>query len=149
MLAGAAAAGCDDARDTGARAVPTASLVYGDPVGVRLDARPPVPALAVSLAISKGRDPGPSVASFASALGAAAASCPTLIRSVSEGETVRLELEARSGAFEVGAAAAQTPSGCMAAALSGKPLQMDRPDRLDLVVDIKRATTDVASSAAK
>ncbi len=60
---------------------------------------------------------------------------------------MRLELGARDGAFEPWGAPTERASGCMGGALAGKPLQMDKPDRLDLVADIKLGATPAAADA--
>ncbi len=128
---------CDDRGSAKGNASPS----YGDPVGIRIGAQGTVPALTVAVAATKGRDPEPSVPSLAGAIHSAALGCPAFIAAMSAGKTARLELGARKGVFEaLGASADDVGAACMSAALGGKPVAMDRPDPMDLIVELKLDT---------
>ena len=113
---------------------------YGDAVGIRLDAHGPVPALAVAFAVTKGRDPSPMVGPLATALYAAALACPAFVSAVSAGKTTRLELGAEHNALEaLGARADEVGGPCMTAALGGKAVTMDRPEGMDVAIELRQA----------
>jgi len=134
---------CDDGKKDGPK--PTAGVQYGDPVGIELGAHGTVPALAIKVAVTKGRDPAPSVGSLATAVYAAAVGCPAFVSAISAGKTTRIQLSARNGAFvPLGAAADEVGTACMANAFGGKPANMDQPTPLDIILELRLGSTDAS-----
>jgi hypothetical protein len=135
-------AACDDKADP----KKASGVQYGDPVGLEIGAHASVPALDVKVAVTKGRDPTPSVSSLAAAVYAAATACPAFVTAVSDGKTTRIELSARNGAFRaLGAAADELGTACMSQALDGKKADMDKPDPLDVIVELSLGKAGAAS----
>jgi hypothetical protein len=140
LLGLAITAGCDSKGRPGAKA----GHEYGEAVGIRLDAHGSVPALAVAVAVTKGRDPSPMVGPLATAIYAAALACPGFVSAVSAGKTTRLELGAEHNVLEaLGARADEVGGPCMTAALGGKTVTMDRPEAMDVAIEL-RVTGDAS-----
>jgi hypothetical protein len=117
---------------------PKLSLQYGDPVGIQIGAHGTVPALSVGVAVTKGRDPTPSIPSIATAIHAAALACPAFVSAISAGKIARVEFGARHGVFEsLGAPVDDVGGACISAALGGKPVTTDKPDPLDIIVELR------------
>jgi hypothetical protein len=136
VLAATSVVGCDSTEKHASKA----GRQYGDPIGIRLDAHGSVPALAVAFAVTKGRDPSPIVRSLAGAVYAAAVACPAFLSAVTAGKTTRLELGAEKNVLEaLGARADEVGGPCMTAALGGKPVTMDRPDPMDVAIELRLA----------
>jgi hypothetical protein len=113
---------------------------YGEPVGIRVEARGAVPALSVAFAVTKGRDPTPLVGPLATALYGAAVACPVFVSAMTAGKTVRLELAAEKNALvALGARPDEVGGMCMTAALGGKPVILDKADPLDVAIELKPA----------
>ncbi len=130
--------GCESRSDARAGSGPA----YGDPVGIKIGAQGGVPALSLAVAVSKGRDPSPSVPGLAGAVHGAAAACPAFVAAIDAGKTVRLSFGARRGALEaLGAAPDEVGGACMTAALGGKSVAMDRPESMDVLVELRRDTS--------
>jgi hypothetical protein len=140
LLASLLAASAVTACDAKEKAASKAGRQYGEPIGIRLDAHGAVPALAVAFAVTKGRDPSPIVGSLAGAVYAAAVACPAFVSAVTTGKTTRLELGAEKNVLEaLGARADDVGGPCMTAALGGKPITMDRPDPMDVAIELRLA----------
>jgi hypothetical protein len=112
---------------------------YGDPVGIQIDAKGTVPAIDIAVAVTKGRDVTPAVSSLAGSVYAAASACPAFVTAVNSGKLVRLRFTAEAGVLHP---PAQTPTeeagSCMIHALDGKPVTMDKPDKLDVLVEMTK-----------
>ncbi len=110
---------------------------YGDPVGISLDAKGAVPGLDIAVAVTKGRDVTPTVSSLAGGMYAAAAGCPAFLAAVGGGKLVRLKLSAEANVLHAPSPAPTEEAGsCMVHALDGKAITMDRPDKLDVLVEV-------------
>jgi hypothetical protein len=118
---------------------------YGDPIGIQIEAHGAVPALSVAVAVTKGRDPTPFVGPLASAVHGAATGCPAFVAAIAAGKTARIELGARNNVLEsLGAAPDEVGGACMTSALAGKPVTMDRPDPLDVIVELRSGAADAS-----
>lgn len=135
-----ALSGCDDKSTTHG----SSAKQYGDPIGIEIAAHGTVPGLSVAVAVTKGRDPTPFVGPLASAVFGAAQGCPDFIKAMGEGKTARVELGARNGALEALGSVPDQVGACLRAALGGKPVTMDRPDALDVILELRAAVTDAA-----
>jgi hypothetical protein len=113
------------------------NVQYGDPVGIQIDAKGTVPALEIAVAVTKGRDVTPAVSSLAGSVYAAASSCPAFVTAANGGKAVRLRLTAEAGVLHAPKQApAEEAGSCMVHALDGKAVTMDKPDKLDVLVEI-------------
>ena len=110
---------------------------YGDPVGISLDAKGTVPGLDIAVAVSRGRDVTPAVSSLAGGMYAAASGCPAFLAALGSGKLVRLKLTAEANVLHAPSPAPTEEAGsCMVHALEGKAITMDRPDKLDVLVEV-------------
>jgi hypothetical protein len=126
---------CDDGSANAAQ--------YGDPVGIVLEAHGAIPALGVAVAVTKGRDVTAVVSSVAGAIAAAANACPPLVAAVSGGSVARLAFTAQGGVIHGPAKPPQDPvAACAMHALEGKTVAADKPDALDILVEIRDSKGD-------
>jgi hypothetical protein len=124
---------------------PSIADKLGDPIGIEIQAHAAVPALSVAVAVTKGRDPTPFVGTLASGVFAAAAGCPDFVTAMNAGKTARIQLGARGNKLEsLGAAPDEVGGACITAALGGKPVTMDRPDPLEVMLELRAGASDAA-----
>jgi hypothetical protein len=120
---------CDD---------PKSDVQYGEPVGIQIAGHGSVPALSVAVAVTKGRDVSTTVGSVAGAVFTAAAACPAVVATVSAGSVIRLTLAAQGSVLHAPPKLPEEQgAACMARALDGKPITTDKPDNLDIIVEIR------------
>jgi len=125
---------CDD---------PKNEVQYGEPVGIQIAGHGSVPALSVAVAVTKGRDVSATVGSMASAVFTAAAACPAVVATVSAGSVIRLTLAAQANVLHAPAKLSEDPgAACVAHALDGKAITTDRPEVLDIIVEIRADVPD-------
>lgn len=122
-----------------------AAVAYGEPVGVELKGRPPMPPLAIAFAVTRGRDPRPTVASLASALESAAQRCPDFVRAVVGGEAVRFELRATRTTLRARDLPAKKGGPCVKTVLDGKLLELDGAEPIDLLVEVRPVSGDAST----
>jgi hypothetical protein len=123
-------AGCDESSKS--------DVQYGEPVGIQIAGHGAVPALSVAVAVTKGRDVSATVGSVAGAVFTAAGACPAVVSAIASGSVARLTLTAQGGLLHAPPKAPEDPGGaCMTRALDGKPITTDKPDALDLIVEIR------------
>jgi len=127
-------AGCDESKS---------EAQYGEPVGIQIAAHGAVPALSVAVAVTKGRDVSVTVSSVAGAVFTAAAACPAVVATVAGGSVIRLMFTAQGNTLHAPAKLPEDPGGaCMVRALDGKAVTTDKPDLLDVIVEIRADTPD-------
>jgi hypothetical protein len=128
---------------TGACDDPKSEVQYGDPVGIQIDARGNVPALTVAVAVTKGRDVSATVSSVAGAMFGAASACPAAMTTLSSGSIIRLTMAAQGGTLHAPPKLPEDKgASCMIHALDGKPVSTDKPDALDVIVEIRAGGAD-------
>jgi hypothetical protein len=129
-----ACAACDD---------PKVEVQYGDPVGIQIDARGGVPTLSVAVAVTKGRDVSATVSSVAGAMFGAASGCPAAVATLSGGSIIRLTMTAQGGTLHAPPKLPEDKgASCMIHALDGKPVTTDKPDALDVIVELRAGGAD-------
>ena len=134
MLAACLAA-CDESSKS--------DVQYGEPVGIQIAGHGAVPALSVAVAVTKGRDVSATVSSVAGAVFTAAAACPMIVTSIAGGSVARLMLTAQGNVLHGPAKVPEDPGGaCMTRALEGKAITTDKPDNLDVIVEIRADVPD-------
>jgi len=132
--------------DSKPRGEAKAGRQYGEPIGIELQASGPIPALSMAVAVTKGRDPSVMVGPLATALYGAARACPEFVKAMSAGKTARLELGAEKDALlALGAPADEVGGQCMTTALGGKTVKMDKPDAMDLVIELRLGAKDAST----
>lgn len=140
-MAGALALGCnrESDRDRDGRAP------YGDPLGIELAGRPPAPPLTIAFAVERGRDPRPLVTSLASAFEAVARGCPEFDGAVAAGDTARLELRATQSGLTTNVLSARG-GACVKSILGGQVLALDRPEPMDVLVEVRSGSDGGSTS---
>jgi hypothetical protein len=119
---------------------------YGDPVGIELEAHGAVPRLKLAIAVTKGRDVTKVVSSVAGAIYAAAATCPSFVAATLAASATRLEFSAKDKViYPPQAVPDEESAACMLGALSGKSVEMDRSDKLDIIVETRPSKGDGSS----
>jgi hypothetical protein len=116
---------------------------YGEPVGIQIAGHGAIPALSVAVAVTKGRDVNVTVSSMAGGIFTAAAACPAVMASVAAGSVTRLTLTAQGGVLHAPPKPPDDPgAACMTRALDGKAVTTDKPESLDVIVEIRADVAD-------
>jgi hypothetical protein len=111
---------------------------YGDAVGIRMSGSGAAPAYEIAVAITKGKDIGPSVNSVAGSVYVATKSCPGVSQITGAGSMLRLKFAVEEGKVApVKNMPSEAAAACLLKALEGKELLPGTKEHIDVLAEIR------------
>jgi hypothetical protein len=111
--------------------------VYGEPVGIQMEASKDLPAFEIAVAVSKGVTVDPLVAPLSGFIHKALRACPDFVKKASAaGEPTQVSFMVERGTTGTASVSSEAP-GCMTTNLSAQAIQGVPPAKLHVIAMIR------------